>query len=276
MATTLIEAWNGIVAKYDPHTIIFAGHAAITITFWWIPCIVFFSLDYILPSFAARHKMQSLAKQPTMKEALHGATVAFRNDILSIPLYAALAYLSSSKDGVPAVRVATKLPSLTEFAFEFVLAFALREMLFYYGHRLFHWKPLFRRFHKIHHEFSTPIAIASKYAHPVEYLTADSLPVILPPLLLRVHVVSMWAYLAAVLFSSTVIHSGFDFFYKSARMHDRHHEGAMNIYYGAFGAFGMMDWIHGTVEKRQAKTAIHFNEDIFGPRDKGTVEKTQL
>jgi methylsterol monooxygenase len=249
MATAaILGLWEHVVATYDPYAIKFVGLAVTNIIFWWVPCIVFVSLDYVAPSFSARHKMQPADKQPTIVEILHCAIGALCNHLLALVEYVGLSCIFSTNDYPSGVGIRAEIPSLSEFLTEFLLCFILREIMFYYGHRIFHWRPLYKRYHKIHHEFTAPVAFSSQYAHPVEYLTSDSLPVMLPPMLLRVHVVSTWAFTAGVLISSAVIHSGYDFFYKAARMHDRHHEGA-NAYFGAFGALGLLDWLHGTVEK---------------------------
>ncbi|KAL6811156.1 hypothetical protein GGI42DRAFT_316000 [Trichoderma sp. SZMC 28013] len=243
------DLWNHVVATYDPFTIKFAGITAVSLFSWWIPCIGFTCLEYMAPSFSEKHKMQPTSKKVKPKDVLRAAGMALCNDLLSIPMYMALSYAFAGKNHKAVVGVVPDLPTPTEFVLGFVQNLILRETFNYYWHRLAHWKPLYRRFHKVHHEFTAPVAFASKYAHPLEYLTVDSLPVLLPPLILKTHIVTTWAFMYLVLFSSTVIHSGYDFFYEAAYMHDRHHEGAANVYYGSWGQLGMLDWIHGTVEK---------------------------
>ncbi|PHH92048.1 hypothetical protein CDD83_9166 [Cordyceps sp. RAO-2017] len=248
-STTASSLWGQVVAGYDPVTIRVAGLVVTNLVSWWLPCIVFVSLDYVAPSFARRHKMQPAARPPTRRELARCVLVAMSNSMLALAEHVVLNRALATRAYPAGVRIEARLPAAAEFAREFLLSFLLREAMFYYGHRAFHWRPLYRHVHRMHHEFSAPVAFASQYAHPLEYLTSDALPILLPPLLLRTHVVSMWAFTGAALFSSTVIHSGFDFFYEAARMHDRHHEGA-NAYFGAFGALGLLDWAHGTVEKK--------------------------
>ncbi|RDA84999.1 hypothetical protein CP532_3882 [Ophiocordyceps camponoti-leonardi (nom. inval.)] len=242
--------WQHVVANYDPYTIKFTGVAVVNLFSWWIPCVIFVSLEYIAPSFARRHKMQPSAKSPTASQLRRCILVAFGNHLLALAEFIALSHLFATRAYPAGNRFDARLPSMSRFLGEFLLSFMLREIMFYYGHRAFHWRPLYRKIHKVHHEFTAPVAFASQYAHPIEYLTSDTLPILLPPMMLRTHVVSMWAFTAGTLFTSTVIHSGYDFFYKAARMHDRHHEGA-NAYFGAFGALGLLDWAHGTVEKNR-------------------------
>ncbi|PHH79945.1 hypothetical protein CDD80_3397 [Ophiocordyceps camponoti-rufipedis] len=240
--------WFYLLANYDPFSIKIFGLVMVDVVAWWIPCFVFASLEYMAPSFAARHKMQATEKSPTLRKLCRCIMVALANTSLGAVQYTALNHLFSTKAYPAGNRFDARLPSFSRFAGEFLMSFALREILFYWGHRALHWRPLYKSIHRIHHEFSAPVAFASKYAHPVEFLTSDALPIMLPPFLLRTHMVSTFAFTAGTLFTSTVIHSGYDFFYRAAWMHDRHHEGA-NAYFGAFGALGLIDWAHGTVEK---------------------------
>lgn len=95
------------------------------------------------------------------------------------------------------------------------------------------------------------MALASQYAHPVKHLVANALPVALPPLALRAHVVVAWAFVAAQLLETALVHSGYDVLAGAARRHDRHHE-RFNVY---FGGIGLLDWLHGTVEPAKAEPA---------------------
>lgn len=48
---------------------------------------------------------------------------------------------------------------------------------FYWAHRLLHTFPfLYKKVHKIHHEFVNSVSISASYAHPVEYVLGNSVP----------------------------------------------------------------------------------------------------
>ncbi|KAJ3492835.1 hypothetical protein NLG97_g5113 [Lecanicillium saksenae] len=100
----------------------------------------------------------------------------------------------------------------------------------------------------MHHKFTAPVAFSSQYAHPVEHILANTLPIILPPVLLHSHVLTLWAFVAFQLVETATVHSGYDFFHGLARKHDRHHE-RFNVY---FGGIGFLDWFHGTDESDRA------------------------
>ncbi|KAH7090054.1 hypothetical protein BKA62DRAFT_586752, partial [Auriculariales sp. MPI-PUGE-AT-0066] len=90
--------------------------------------------------------------------------------------------------------------------------------------------------------FTAPIALSAQYAHPVEHIVANLLPIALPAQILRIHALTWYAFLAAELLETSIVHSGFDFFARLAEFHDLHHE----LFRVNFGAVGVLDWYHGT------------------------------
>jgi len=41
---------------------------------------------------------------------------------------------------------------------------------FYWGHYLLHLPALYKRFHKQHHEYTSPFSVTAEYAHLMEYI----------------------------------------------------------------------------------------------------------
>jgi methylsterol monooxygenase len=237
--------WTNIVTNNSPQKIEFVGTLVIQMLFFWIPSIIYLSLDVIAPSFSQRHKIQPAPKQPTRAEIFRCFIVVAQNQLLSSILHIALLCLASRSS----YRIEVSLPNFPEIVRDFLLSLLMREALFYYSHRLLHIPYLYVRIHKKHHRFTAPIALAAQFAHPIEQIFANALPISLPPQLLHSHVLTFWIFLAWELFNTVTVHSGYDFFRNKAKMHDLHHE-KFNLNYGSVG---LLDWVHGTdkLEKKR-------------------------
>ena len=231
-----------IVASHSPQTIEFAGTLLVQLTTFWLPSLVYLGLGALCPSFSQRHKIQPAPKQPRRKDIWRCVSVVVQNQILSTGLHLLLITAVKHAGQRSSYRIQPSLPSLTEVIRDFILSLLMREILFYYSHRLLHSPCFYARIHKRHHQFTAPIALAAQFAHPIEQIFANVLPITLPPQLLQSHVLTFWLFLGYELFSTATVHSGYDFFRNQAKMHDLHHE-KFNLNYGSMG---VLDWLHGT------------------------------
>jgi len=163
-----------------------------------------------------------------------------------LPMNILLYYLSKWNIVPSKFRLGT-LPSFFEILWQVVLFVFLEEIGFFYSHWLFHAKPLYTRFHKIHHEFHSPIALAASYVHPIEMIFCNIIPITLGPLLVGCHIVTFWLWGILAVLGTQVHHCGFRFpwqpkFDQQPDFHDYHHENFTSNY----GLLGILDYLHGT------------------------------
>ncbi|KAJ5426201.1 hypothetical protein N7465_001271 [Penicillium sp. CMV-2018d] len=243
-------SWAHIVTNYSPQKIEFVGTLLAQVLTFWLPSICYMLLEVISPSFSQRHKIQPAPKQPTRREIARCFLVVVQNQIISSILHLTLLSAASHAGLKSTYRIETSLPGPVEIFRDVFLSLLMREALFYYSHRILHIPSLYIRIHKKHHRFTAPIALAAQFAHPIEHIFANTLPITLPPQLLGSHIVTFWVFLAYELVNTATVHSGYDFFCHKARAHDLHHE-KFNLNYGSLG---LLDWVHGTNQLKKRRT----------------------
>ena len=133
-----------------------------------------------------------------------------------------------------------ELPSATEIFIQLIQVFIAGEIFYYYMHRCLHHKLIYRHIHKIHHEYITPIGIASLYCHPIEMLVGNTLTLIGPLYLFNVHGYVLYLGIILGFFESVADHAGYD---TKGNFHDKHHE----LFNCNYGTFKFLDYLHGTL-----------------------------
>jgi len=101
--------------------------------------------------------------------------VVLLNEILVIPL-AIASFRFNQWNGRVYQR---ELPSVPTAVASFVFFLVCREVSFYYSHRLLHHPSIYKYIHKKHHTWTSPVAIAATYAHPLEHVISNIFPLIL-------------------------------------------------------------------------------------------------
>lgn len=134
------------------------------------------------------------------------------------------------------------VPSMRTILFDTAVWIALQEAMFFYIHRWFHTnKLMYQMVHKIHHTWSAPIAYVAIYAHPIEHLLANILPILAGPLLCGSHVACIVVFHFLGFLHTMAVHSGY-WICDDHGMHDEHHA-KFNCNYGVSG---VLDCLYGS------------------------------
>ena len=62
---------------------------------------------------------------------------------------------------------------------KFIGCVVVVEVWFYFTHYALHHPALYSKIHKLHHRFKAPVAVASMYAHPIEFAVGKNLHAVL-------------------------------------------------------------------------------------------------
>jgi sterol desaturase/sphingolipid hydroxylase (fatty acid hydroxylase superfamily) len=123
---------------------------------------------------------------------MHCIRIALSNHILLVAMHGMALYMAGLDYSF--MNLDPVIPSLRTFAVDFVFALLAREMSFYYIHRALHHASIYVYIHKIHHKYITPVAFTAEYAHPVEHILTNVLPISLPLYLKGAHALSIMAF----------------------------------------------------------------------------------
>ena len=253
----LQDIWDDILARYGTNPYLYRVLA--TYIFSTLLYFVYGSFYAIMdvtlsPQMLRKYKTQLGANEPIdwVKYNNMMRQVLFNNLVVSF-VAGHVGYLVglwvNGRESEESIR---RLPALSTILWQFPVLLLIREVPFYYSHVLLHHRLFYKRFHKMHHEWTAPVAMAGTYAHPVEHIVSNLFPVAVGPMLLKCHVVTAWIwYIYAVGYTVTT-HSGYHLpWMMSTEYHDYHHLKS-NLNYGTqVGGVGwsFLDWLHGTDEK---------------------------
>lgn len=175
-----------------------------------LSCCVSFWLTYLLVGYFLDDEKNSVAVRNLDRFDLYKNL--FINMVLTFlitPLTNCIPTLIMVPDGIIGYLIRITLATL------------MADIWLYITHRLLHYP--FYRFHKQHHIYTNPHALAGLYAHPIEFIFSNHLSMIIPLKLISNHSLIM-VEAAFVAIDILYSHVGKDSNHPSAKYHNLHHE----------------------------------------------------
>ena len=137
-------------------------------------------------------------------------------------------------------------PAWTTTLWHLAVFVLVEEVVFYAVHRTLHRPTLFRRFHRVHHEFRESVGITTHYVHPVEHWLGNLFPALAGIVLVGAHPVTMLVWVCLAITNAIHTHAGYALPWMSWGVdHDFHHYNVRECY----GAIGLLDRLLGTDAK---------------------------
>ncbi|XRM47158.1 C-4 sterol methyl oxidase [Aspergillus tubingensis] len=222
-------------------------------------CIPWIIAD-ALPTLFHRFKIQDKKAPPSAKEqwscVKYILAIHFIVEMPMIVLFHPMMELFGLKYALP-------FPDLKTLAIQITIFFFVEDTYHYWLHRAFHWGPLYRAIHRVHHQYAAPFGLTAEYASPWETMLLG-LGTIGPPLVLgsftgEVHLMTVLAWVALRQFQAIDAHSGYDFPWSLRRIfplwggsdwHDDHHRYFRGNYSSSFKHW---DILMGTVAGPRGK-----------------------
>ncbi|XP_032780137.1 fatty acid hydroxylase domain-containing protein 2 [Daphnia magna] len=235
------EAFLQLVGEDDYNLYVWGITLSVQIPFWAIG-IFFMIVDYYnWPKWFRKYKLQPGTNEPVdLNKLLETVKVVLINQwAISYPLTIVSYYFKKATNTTPIIH---GLPTIEQALLDFTILFICEEIGVYYVHRLVHHPKLYITVHKKHHEWRAPVAIASMYSTPIEYLLLLGAAAV-GPLIVNPHTALLWFWYAFVHLRSVNEHTGYKFpWLPFSDHHDYHH--IMNN--ACFSHSYFLDWLHGT------------------------------
>ena len=233
-------AWAAWVGDRSAQVLVTGGLMLLHTALFWTVALAFHWVDtHDQPAFIARYRIQrDNRKHPDFWTTVR---VLCRNQFLMLPVLLAIfvELLVRLRGWVPEAE----LPTVGRFLLEIGGQALIAPIVFYAGHRFLHRKWWMRHVHRVHHEFRTTTALASEYAHPVEFVIGNFLALTVGAFVLAPHLVSMYLFATVSVLTILVHHSGYALPWASwAVPHDWHHYRMSEL----FGTTGFLDNVLGT------------------------------
>ncbi|KAG5951934.1 hypothetical protein E4U53_001969 [Claviceps sorghi] len=265
---SIYMTWNSLIFSHHPLEIHLSGLLVLRVIFWLIPSVVFLLFDIAVPSLAEGFKHGGRSSLPPRNLRKLGKLLglAALNVLVWMALEAliGMAYTLVFKKHIFKMSTTLPLPWTVTKHCTFILV--SREVLQYHLHRrVLHGKSDLAKRHMAyaHATAGAPYSLQVFTDHPFALFFHRFLPVFLPSVLIRTHMLTYFFVTIITTIEETLAMSGYTFIPGvvlsgiTART-AIHYAGRGSSNYGAVG---VLDWVHGTSKGRDVlenvKTQAH-------------------
>lgn len=245
--------WTTLVLSHTSLRIRILGTLAIRVVLYLIPSLLTLLLDTSVPSVAESAKLGGRASLPQRNTR----AIARQVGLVLINLALVTAAEGASNLGFKFVlgeddfKGTSVLPLPWQLAKHILLMLTGREVLTYYIHRnVLHSKGAIAKYHKAysHARSAAPYSLQLFADHPLPLLLHRFIPIYLPSIALRPHLLTYFLFLALCTAEETLATSGYSIV-PGIIMGGMTRRTAVHYASGGdcnYGAWGLLDWVNGT------------------------------
>ncbi|KAH7173903.1 uncharacterized protein B0J16DRAFT_351076 [Fusarium flagelliforme] len=269
--------WTTLVLSHTSLRIRILGTLAIRVVLYLIPSLLTLLLDTSVPSVAESIKLGGRGSLPQRNTR----AIARQVGLVLVNLALVTAAEGASNLGFKYVlgeddfKGTSVLPLPWQLAKHIFLMLAGREILTYYIHRnVLHSKGAIAKYHKAysHARSAAPYSLQLFADHPLPLLLHHFIPIYLPSIALRPHLLTYFLFLALCTAEETLATSGYSIV-PGIIMGGMTRRTAVHYASGGdcnYGAWGLLDWMNGTSRGRDVLDDVRAEAEKHNVKERST------